>query len=132
MNYGTCECELIDKRIVLSENKSKVTFLNINNKRIKKIIIDGCVITSGIRCDYLLVDNNRYLFIELKGSDVYHAISQIHQTIRTLKIKSSEKEGLVVTHRCPISSTEIQVLKKKMRKIGCKLDVICSNKEIEI
>ena len=51
--------------------------------------VDGCIITSGQKCDKLLLSKNPSNlatwfghFIELKGTDVSHAIDQLETTIR--------------------------------------------------
>ena len=49
--------------------------------------IDGAVIRTGLRCDYLLINEDKsdaYL-IELKGTDIVHAVDQLEVTAQTLK-----------------------------------------------
>ena len=50
--------------------------------------IDGAVIRTGLRCDYLLINEDKsdaYL-IELKGADIVHAVDQLEATAQTLKL----------------------------------------------
>lgn len=49
--------------------------------------IDGIVITSGGRCDYLLMNEEKRIayLIELKGSDLVKAAGQLETTERVLR-----------------------------------------------
>ncbi len=71
--------------IVCKENKSEYRYENTSQHEVAKIKIDGGLIgdATTTRCDYLLVDWDGHIavFIELKGSDVYHAMDQIRLTI---------------------------------------------------
>ena len=51
--------------------------------------IDNCKIKNGLKCDYMVTicDDKKIFFIELKGSDLSHAIKQIETTINNNKIK---------------------------------------------
>ena len=73
-----CTIETTDKILVLEENKRKCIFSNPENLNLIKIIVDGCQITEGTRCDFLVLDQqkNEY-FVELKGKDIPHAIEQL-------------------------------------------------------
>lgn len=134
MEFGNCENKVIDSRIVFEEKKSKVTFLNPNGFLQRKIKIDNCVITEGIRCDYLLITDKRlYYFVELKGSDVDHAVEQIAQTLARVDTKKAECIlGVVVTYRNQLSGTQIQNHMKKMLRQKCRLRIISSNRELLI
>ncbi|EKJ92836.1 hypothetical protein QR305_01563 [Bacteroides finegoldii] len=68
----TCTREMTDKILVVKENKCKCIFLNPDQHLLTKIKVDGCQITEGIRCDYLILDHchNEY-FVELKGKLPY-------------------------------------------------------------
>jgi len=80
------ECsEIVDhKEIVFKENRSKLTILNPNRLIGKRLEVDGCEITEGIRCDYLLLIKSLEMFIELKGQDIHHAIEQLERTMSLL------------------------------------------------
>lgn len=109
------------KKIVFKEKRSIVYFINASEISIKKVIIDNCVITEGKRCDYLLLIINSDIkehFIELKGSDVGHAIKQLLTTIKIVSenAKSLKKAAYVISTKCPISSTTLQIVQKKVKK----------------
>lgn len=113
MNFGKCERETTQRLLVLRENKSRLIVKNLQKEKIRQVSIDGCVVTEGQRCDYLIigVDNSEY-FVELKGCDVDHAIKQLEATIKLLgsKIKSVKRHSIIVSTRCPLSSPKIQKL----------------------
>jgi len=116
-----CEEYRTDKKIVLQENRSKITFLNLNQDKILKIKIDGCVINDNnvLRCDYAIVLCNEVeIYIELKGSDISHAVKQIESTITLLSEDSKKIRKLcfVVSTRVPKQTTSIQNLQIKFKR----------------
>lgn len=62
-----CTLSSTDSKIKCEENKRKIIFNNKNRYRVEKIIVDGCQITSGIRCDFLVKHEQKEFFVELKG-----------------------------------------------------------------
>jgi DNA-binding protein len=118
-SFPECEEYKSDSEIVLKENKSKIIFLNPEHLEILVVSIDGCVIKEGLRCDYMLLPNqNVEIYIELKGSDVSHAVKQLESTILKLSdnVQSKNKLCFVISTRCPKLSTEIQQLKTQFKK----------------
>lgn len=119
MDYGDCVQTVNDKKIVLKQKRSKITFNNPNNKNVKKIEIDNCVITEGERCDYLIItDDNIEHYIELKGCDVEHALSQITTTIRKLTTPPHNhfKICFIVCTRHPALTPKIQKMKLDLKR----------------
>jgi hypothetical protein len=119
MNFGKCETTTERSIIVLKENRSRLVIKNSQNEKIRKVWVDGCVITEGQRCDFLLIgSNNSEYFVELKGCDVEHAIKQLETTINLLgaKIKSVQRHSIVISTRCPLLTPKIQKLKSHFRK----------------
>ena len=100
------------------ESKSKMCFSNPSNRKITKIRIDNCVITEGKRCDYLLIDHNKVeYFIELKGKQVEYACEQLAETIvRISKDKCKIKFSFVISSACPLTTTQVQILKVQFKK----------------
>ncbi len=113
-SFGNCEDITNDIKIVLIEKHSKITFINNLKKDVKKIIIDDCVIKKGARCDYLLIDNADVCYwIELKGTDIKHAIEQLNATIKQFYDKTNQSYSFVVSTKVnPSLSTTIQVNKR--------------------
>ena len=116
-----CEEYRCDKKIVLKENKSKITFLNPNQDKILTIKVDGCVISDNetLRCDYALMPSEEVeIYVELKGSDIVHAVEQIKSTIRLLSDNPQKIKKLcfVVSTRVPKQTTNIQQLQSQFKK----------------
>jgi len=107
-------------RIVLEEESSKITFLNPKQIEVRKIRIDGCVIKEGIKCDYMIITihNGYEYYIELKGSDVDHALKQIERTITLVSSNQQRitKHCFIISTRCPLASPKIQDIKIKFKK----------------
>ena len=116
-----------DSNIVFSENKRSILFHNTKRLEYYKVRIDGCVITEGNRCDDFLYGNydpyDRY--IELKGSDIPHAIEQIKQSILWVKshcdVGNSIKAYIVSKNVSPGYNTKLQAAKKEFKEKGAEL-----------
>ena len=76
---GICVKDCADANIVFEQNRRRVCFYNPNRQICKCVQVDGCAITEGIRCDNMLTshDERCEYFVELKGTDVKHAIEQL-------------------------------------------------------
>lgn len=79
-------CSVNNKRVVIEENGREFIIENFDCKKLEKVRVDGCLITSGIKCDYSVIvdrnsqDLNSVYLIELKGSDAKHGYKQLLQT----------------------------------------------------
>ena len=129
------ECVAIHskKQFSVSEKRSKVDFKNPNLYEIREITVDKCVVTEGIRCDYLIIadDPDVSALVELKGSDVEHAIEQLKSThILLLEHCKKSKYWIVSSTRNPLSSTEIQFFKVKIKRLF-KVDLIIGNSPVQ-
>ncbi|WP_374448184.1 hypothetical protein [Providencia sp.] len=120
-----CKPDCKDKIIKVSENKSSFVIDNSARTSIEVVKVDGCKITSGIRCDWLFIDNDtkKETFVELKGSCIEHGFNQIRETIKVLSKYDKEKNGVIVCTRCPLNDTQIQRLKIKARHAKFKLKI---------
>ncbi|MBF0459333.1 MAG: hypothetical protein HQK99_15695 [Nitrospirae bacterium] len=92
--FKSHKCSKCDNRkiIVVEQKRSKYTLTNEPEKYICKIDVDGCLVTEGMRCDYLVInceDNVAYC-VELKGKNLSHAIEQITQSIKLLSDKLTD------------------------------------------
>ncbi|MFP4501223.1 MAG: hypothetical protein ACLFTT_09520 [Candidatus Hydrogenedentota bacterium] len=117
--FGNCETRTADPRIVLAEKRSRMCFLNPGKAEVRKILIDDCVITDGLRCDYLVIGKDGVeQYVELKGSSVRHALKQVGATITRVsqQPKTFEKKAYIITTRCPIASPELQTMRKRFKK----------------
>lgn len=130
----TCTFETTDKLLVVKERKSKCIFSNPNRHTLTKVIVDGCQITDGVKCDYLILDHcrNEY-FVELKGKDLPHAVEQLEATIQQLSDKNSivKKQAIIVSSRNPSNDTSVQRAKKEFKK-KYNTELIAKNIHAEI
>ncbi len=120
-----------DKKVVCEENKRKITFLNPAQQPVEKIKVDGCQIVEGVKCDFLVRYDKHENFIELKGSDINHAIKQLKRTIKLLGQNDIGKRiSYIISSRCPLAASEIQHLRKKLRS-ELRSDLIVKNNNFE-
>ena len=114
------ECTQItkNKRIVFQENRSKLTIVNIDQVKTQKVTVDGCEITTGKKCDFLLLIKELECFIELKGQNINEAVKQIEATIKKLSRdqKKQKKKAYIICTRSPMTSKKIQNLRVLFRK----------------
>lgn len=136
-----------DSLITCEENGRKFVLENKNKDLVNKILIDNCVIKgTQIRCDYLLEitsdptlanrnskSRKLAIYIELKGSDIKHAVEQLKNTIKLLtdNHKDYKKKSYVVSSRVPSSAVDIQKIKVAfMKDLNTTFDV--KNKLVSI
>lgn len=67
--------------IKVEENRRAATFKNPTRKTFKVTEVDGCLITEGPRCDFIVGEPGSVsILVELKGTDVSHACDQLFAT----------------------------------------------------
>lgn len=129
-----CTLEVTDKLLVVKERKCKCVFSNPNQHTLTKVTVDGCQITEGVKCDYLVLDHchNEY-FVELKGKDLPHAVEQLEASIQQLSDKSdtNKKQAIIVSSRNPSNDTSVQRAKLEFKK-KYKVELITKNIQAEI
>lgn len=111
------------KRIVChdSGSASTLTFLNPTESEVKQIKIDGCQLTKKDhrnRCDFLLIAFAQEHFVELKGSDFAHAITQLTCSIEDFSQdpKGSAKYAFVKCSNGAPATTVSQKWKEKFKR----------------
>lgn len=112
---GICVKDCADANIVFEQNRRRVCFYNPNRQICKCVQVDGCAITEGIRCDNMLTshDERCEYFVELKGTDVKHAIEQLRVSIQMLGEFTDDRSAYVVsTNVAPALTTTIQRAKR--------------------
>ena len=94
---GKSQCKDDAARVVCSEHQNQYIVNNQSRLKIYKYKIDGSILTVkdvGEKCDYIIeietIDKPTVFVVELKGSDLNKAISQISTTIKRF--------GLTKTH----------------------------------
>jgi len=130
-NYRDCTECAEGKRIVAEENKRKYILQNPSKRKVCKIRIDGCVISSQTKrkCDYLMIvcELEYMYFIELKGKDLISAIEQLTETVKYFQAECREIKGKVfarvVLSKVPMpksieSDSRVVALRKLLKKLG--------------
>jgi len=123
--------------IVVSEHKRSARFHNRSKVPALKIKVDGGLITSGVRADYIVAHPTVDVIVELKGSDVTKAIHQIRAT-RTVWLNCAfagkNHAALVVRGKGihPKEQTNYERWKREFRKtFKMKLKIETSNRDYE-
>jgi hypothetical protein len=136
MNFAECETFIEHPIIVLKENNRRLRINNPGRQQIRRVHVDGCVITDGVRCDYLIIgqDNSEY-FVELKGSDIEHAVKQLETTINRIgaKVKGIQRYSIVVSSRCPLFTPRVQQIRVHFKKnLNSEFMIKCISCEIDL
>lgn len=109
-----------DSHIKCGEKQSKFILLNPLRKSVDYITVDGCLYTPtdhGLRCDYALNFDDKTVFVELKGSDIAHAIKQILATEQDAKFTiNTNKTAIIITSKTPKNDSSLQIQKVKLKK----------------
>lgn len=103
--------------------------------------VDGNIIKEGTKCDYLTLINHDVkqkmwseVFIELKGSDVSHAIEQLEKTLQTPVFMNGAVENKfarLVATSFPANKSNTLIERAKRRFLAnyhCELKSIGSGK----
>lgn len=129
-----CTEEKSISKIVLEEKGKKMVFLNNARRKVKVVTVDGCAITVGSKCDFLVKNDKGYeCFVELKGNDVIYACEQLRTSMKQLSAnpsKNSKHSFIVASRVVPAITTRIQNLKAEFkRNFNCTL--IIKNQQCE-
>lgn len=81
---------LLIRKILSTQEEGKKYTLNVSSSKESVLYqIDGCIITSGDKCDKLVLvkesdkpEKWAEIFVELKGKDASHALTQLIETIK--------------------------------------------------
>ncbi len=132
-----CVTESSGQRVTAKENKKTFAVLNPSGKVIRKVKVDGCVVTdaSTIRCDYLFeigTPLDAVLYVELKGKNIEHACEQLSSTLKLFSRRHGRvrRQCYVVASRVPAVSPSTQVLQKKFFKNN-KVNVLFKSRQHE-
>ena len=132
-------CTKNQKEIVCRDKKSQVEYRaeNKSGQRVSQYQVDGQIITEGIRCDFLLCneDGKDAYYIELKGSDVLHAKEQLLATQRQLRTNIPDYRSFYrIVYRTGTHSVGMAPIigwRKKMGRIGKREVVIVKGRNLE-
>ena len=134
LQFGQCEISVDTPLIPIKEKRCCLTFRNPKRLQIRRVRVDGCVITDGPRCDYLLINGDSVEhYVELKGSDVRHALVQLEATIKKIGNNCLERRAYIASTQCPMLTTEIQQKKKYFRQhLRASLTIIKRKHEVDV
>jgi hypothetical protein len=125
------KCNIIrtDKILSKKENKRKATLKNNSQIQINEVQVDNCLIKNGNRCDFLweICSKKTSIYIELKGKDLSHALTQIESTInfciQNYNHLHFKKIAVIILSRYPQEDSSIQIKKRNFKKRGIKLEI---------
>jgi hypothetical protein len=134
---SVCTQVVKSSRIKVEENRRKAVFRNYDNLEYEDSKIDDCVIKEGPRCDRLVSKVGKIsVLIELKGSGVSHACTQLFESVEHPSVKPllQEKIGfLVVCSKYPRFDTFVMKAKQMAaRKYKAGIHVVCDQGEFDI
>lgn len=112
-----CTKDTTASNVTVKEKGKRANFLNPENLPYSVTQVDGCLITSGRKVDYLVSKKGKCsAVIELKGRGIEHACSQIEASMQNKDLKEiiEEKVGfIVVTSRSPSFDSFVAKAKQK-------------------
>lgn len=114
-----CVREITDSVIKFEENRSVLRFLNPKRRAYKRVQVDGCAITEGLKCDNLLTnqDETEERFVELKGTDIPHGLDQLRASILLLGEHIEGRRAYLIFTACSTAfSTKIQLAKMEFKR----------------
>ena len=122
------------QKILIGENKSKAVFLNDERAWFEVTQVDGCLCKNELAADYAVTKGMvGTIIIELKGSDVPHAVEQVLASAafwREHQPRCTSVAGLIVSRQRPSYSTSVQKAQRKfMKAFKGPLHVVSSNRE---
>jgi hypothetical protein len=132
-----CEYTGDDKtpRTLCEKSKTYVP-LNPKRKQLQHYKVDGCLIKTESKCDYLMLNhtNSVAYFIELKGRALDYAAYQILCSIEVLKspIEDWTIHARIVLSKVAkpeLNGSHVVSLKRLLRRYGGWLD--CGSKKLE-
>jgi hypothetical protein len=118
-DFPRCEAKTSSTTIVLAEKGKKAVLNNPRKLPVRKFQIDGCVITQGRRCDYLVICTkpNRDIYVELKGQEILYAVEQLEATMHQVSSQRPDAQRLclIVSSRFPKIGTDVQRWKVRFK-----------------
>ncbi len=137
MTLANCRKSVTDPRVKFEEKGKQVIFVNPARDPFFKTRVDGCLKDCSPACDWVATKPSRGdVLVELKGSDVSHALEQLLSTAHywtTKGYRAGELAALVVCSQYPRISTGIQQARLTFRRqFKAPLHVVSRNREFDI
>lgn len=114
-----CVVKTTDSKVKFEENKRVIVFENPQRYVFMRVQVDGCAIKEGLRCDNLLTSEDELseYFVELKGTDISHALKQLSASIEQLGQNCGNRHCYIVsTNLAPSFNTMLQRAKQNFLK----------------
>jgi len=116
-----------DPIITFREKGRCIRFMNPRRLAHIKVHVDDAGVAVAPRCDFLLTSGDERIeyFVELKGTDIRHAIEQLRNSITCIGEFTDHRHAYVVgTNLAPALRTDVQKAKLEfMRKLKSTLDI---------
>ncbi len=136
------EQSLLNRKNISVRENSSVYKLELSRVAPSVVFcVDGIVITTGLRCDKLVLINsvvslNQWdlIYLELKGTDISHAIRQLRATIKNTIFQNPfnrNRYARIVGSSFPSNKSTPDMEKAKIefkKKYSCELKALKSNK----
>jgi len=130
MKYNECTTQDRRKKLPLEEGGKFFVIKNPLKATLHKTQVDGCLFDEQVeKCDWIVsydVNGKHAHYVELKGSDISKACSQLKSTLDlTREIFSAHKKHChIVCSRVPRGGpSSIEIMKKFRRKCGHSLTI---------
>lgn len=127
-----------DRLIKVFDPKSSFFIIkNENQKTVLEVFYDGQIIKNETACDRIFIcdETENVSTVELKGSDLKHAMNQIEATLtrENLKTYQKKKTAVIVYSHSPANiNSSRQIFSEKMRKnFNAKVFFLKSGNTIE-
>lgn len=135
--HKSCSTTKTDSMIKVEEKGRRAVFRNKSRESYTVTEVDGCLVTSGIRADYVVSkDDTTSVLVELKGKNIEHACAQLFASVedeRVKKVLNHRKGFLVICKRFPRFDTFVaraKIRSAKQYKAG--FHVVCDRGEFDI
>lgn len=141
IEVATCTVSLSDSEILCTDpcgGKAVCILKNPKRSHIEQITVDGCIasIAHLPKCDFAFVrGSKRVWYIELKGSDYDHAITQLKSALAIFQshhAAKTRKECILVGTRVPAAGPETQILKKEFKALGARFTPLTTPAELTV
>ncbi|WOB79623.1 hypothetical protein [Brevundimonas nasdae] len=120
MSKDNCTTEKSHSLVKIEENKRVAIFRNPRKLPIRVSRVDGCLVTKGIRSDFVVSEPDAAsIIVELKGVDVAHACDQLFATVEHPEVKpllEAQIGFLVICSRYPRFDSFVAKAKQKAAK----------------
>lgn len=132
-----CTNRAVSKIKLSDKHSTSTVFLNPTRDAYTVVRFDGCVICGKTACDWLIEKPGvGRIAVELKGSDIDHAATQIEAAFQYLKqcgLPSLPLAGLIICTRYPSVDTKFQLIKRRVKSnYNAKMHVKSKSAEVDL